>query len=263
MIPVDLNCDARGSADAPVLLLGGSLGTTLAMWDAQVPTLSATHRVIRFDHRGHGGSPVPNGPYTIEDLGGDVLAMMDRLGIERASYVGLSIGGMVGQWIAIHAPERIDRLILLCTAAYLPGATAAYRERAVAVRTAGTPAVVADAVVARWFTQSYAAAHPDVAQRYRTMIASIDPEGYAGCCEAIAAMDLRDGLDRITAPTLVIAGAQDPAIGPEHGQAIAQAIPGARFEVMDPAAHLANVERPDVVTTFITGHLDRVRAPAP
>jgi 3-oxoadipate enol-lactonase len=262
MIPVDLNCDSAGPDDAPVLLLGGSLGTTLAMWDAQIRELSATHRVIRFEHRGHGGSPVPNGPYTIDDLGGDVLAMMDRLGIDRAAYGGLSIGGMVGQWLAINAPDRIERLILICTAAYLPGAAEAYGERAAVVRAAGTPGVVADAVVARWFTPDYAEAHPDVTRRYREMIATIDPEGYAGCCEAIAAMDLRDGLARITAPTLVIAGAQDPAIGPEHGRAIADAIPGARFDVIDPAAHLANVERPDAITPLMAHHLDRWEATA-
>ena len=257
MIPVDLNCAGSGPEDAPVLLLGGSLGTTLAMWESQLSALSTAHHVIAFDHRGHGGSPVPNGPYTIDDLGGDVLAMMDRLGIERASYAGLSIGGMVGQWLAINAPERIERLVLICTAAYLPSAASAYGERAATVRAAGTAAVVADAVVARWFTPEYAEAHPDVTGHYREMIGRIDPEGYAGCCEAIAAMDLRPGLSRITAPTLVIAGAQDPAITPEHGQAIADSITGARFAVVDPAAHLANVERPDAITPLIAGHLDR------
>jgi 3-oxoadipate enol-lactonase len=255
MIPVDLNCDSTGSDDAPVLLLGGSLGTTLAMWEPQVPVLAVTHRVIRFEHRGHGGSPVPNGPYSIDDLGGDVLAMMDRLGLERVSYCGLSIGGMVGQWLAINAPDRVQTLVLICTAAYLPAAASAYGARAAAVRAAGTPAVVADAVVARWFTPAYAEAHPGVARSYREMIAGIDPEGYAGCCEAIAAMDLRDGLRRIAAPTLVIAGAQDPAIPPEHGQAIADAISGARFEVADPGAHLVSVERADVVTELISAHL--------
>jgi 3-oxoadipate enol-lactonase len=256
MIPVDLNCDSTGPDGAPVLLLAGSLGTTLTMWEPQVPRLAATHRVIRFDHRGHGGSPVPNGPYSIEDLGGDVLAMIDRLGLERVSYCGLSIGGMVGQWLGINAPDRIETLVLICTAAHLPAAASLYGERAAAVRAAGTPAVVADAVVARWFTPAYAEAHPDVASSYRTMIAGIDPEGYAGCCEAIAAMDLRDGLSAIQAPTLVIAGAQDPAIPSEHGQAIARAITGASFTVLDPGAHLLSVERAEAVTELISGHVN-------
>jgi 3-oxoadipate enol-lactonase len=254
VIPVDLNCAASGPADAPVLLLGGSLGTTLDMWDPQVPALSATRRVIRFEHRGHGGSPVPTGPYTIDELGADVLTLLDRLDLPRVSYCGLSIGGMVGQWLAIHAPERIDRLILLCTSAYLPPAEG-WHARAAAVREAGTPEVVADAVLARWFTAAFAASHPDVVARYRAMISGIDPEGYAGCCEAIAALDLRGGLPQITAPTLVVAGRQDPSIPPEHGEAIAAAIPGARFELLDPGAHLASVERADAVTRLIAEHL--------
>jgi 3-oxoadipate enol-lactonase len=254
VIPVDLNCASSGPGDAPVLLLGGSLGTTLDMWDPQVPALSATRRVIRFEHRGHGGSPVPTGPYTIDELGADVLTLLDRLDLPRVSYCGLSIGGMVGQWLAIHAPERIDRLILLCTSAYLPPASA-WLQRATAVREAGTPEVVADAVLGRWFTPAFAASHRDVVARYRAMISGIDPEGYAGCCEAIAALDLRGGLPQITAPTLVVAGRQDPSIPPEHGEAIAAAIPGARIEILDPGAHLASVERAEAVTALIAEHL--------
>ena len=254
MIPVDLNCAINGRDDAPVLLLGGSLGTTLDMWEPQVAALSATHRVIRFEHRGHGGSPVPNGPYTMDELGGDVVTMLDRLGLARVSYCGLSIGGMVGQWLGIHAPERIERLVLLCTAAHLPPA-AAWHERAGAVREAGSAEVVADAVLGRWFTPRYAESHPDVVARYRAMICGIDPEGYAGCCEAIATMDLGSGLPGITAPTLVVAGRQDPSIPPTHGKAIAAAVPGARFELLDPAAHLASVERADAVNALIAEHL--------
>ena len=254
MIPVDLNCSASGPDDAPVLLLGGSLGTTLDMWEPQVPDLSQGRRVIRFDHRGHGGSPVPTGPYTMDDLGQDVLTMIDRLGLERVSYCGLSIGGMVGQWLAINAPDRIDRLILICTSAYLPPAES-WRDRAATVRQAGTPEVVADAVLGRWFTPPFASANPDLVARYRAMISAISAEGYAGCCEAIATMDLSAGLPGITAPTLVIAGRQDPSIPPEHGEAIAAAVPGARCVVLDPAAPLASVERAAAVTALIAEHL--------
>lgn len=254
MTAVKLNAETDGPPDAPALLLGGSLGTTLDMWDPQVAALAREARVVRFEHRGHGASPVPTGPYTMDDLGTDVLALMDRLGVERASYAGVSIGGMVGQWLAINAPERIDRLILICTSAHLPPAES-WHERAAAVRAAGTPAAVADAVIARWFTEGYAARAPEVVARYRAMIGSIAAEGYAGCCEAIAGMDLRAGLGRVSAPTLVLAGAQDPAIGPEHGEAIAAAVAGARLEVLDPGAHLLNVERADEVTGLILGHL--------
>ena len=261
MIPVDLNCSASGPDDAPVLLLGGSLGTTLDMWDPQVPALSQSRRVIRFEHRGHGGSPVPTGPYTIDELGADVLTMLDRLDLPRVSYCGLSLGGMVGQWLAINAPERIERLVLLCTAAYLPPAEG-WLERAATVREAGSPAAVADAVLGRWFTPDYTASHHDIVARYRDMFSGIDAEGYASCCEAIAAMDLRAGLSGITAPTLVVAGRQDPSIPPEHGEAIAAAVPGARLEILDPAAHLASVERADAVTALIAGHLEGVPAAA-
>jgi 3-oxoadipate enol-lactonase len=258
VIPVDLNCAINGPDDAPVLLLGGSLGTTLDMWDPQVPALSTSHRVIRFEHRGHGSSPVPTGPYTIDELGQDVVTMLDRLALPRVSYCGLSIGGMVGQWLAINAPERIDRLILLCTAAYLPPASD-WRARAATVREAGTPEIVADAVLGRWFTPAYASSHHDIVSRYRAMICGVDPEGYAGCCEAIADMDLRAGLAGITAPTLVVAGRQDPSIPSKHGEAIASAIPGARIEILDPGAHLASVERADAVTALIAEHLDGAR----
>ncbi len=237
------------------MLLGGSLGTTLEMWSPQVAPLAARHRVVRFDHRGHGGSPVPPGPYTIAELGGDVLALMDELGLARAAYVGLSIGGMVGQWLAINAPQRITATVLICTSAQLAPA-AAWHERAAAVREAGTCAVIADAVVGRWFTDEHRAAHPETVAAYRAMVAACDPEGYAGCCEAIAALDLRAGLASISVPTLVIAGAQDPAIPAAHGAAIAAAVPGARLEVLDPAAHLASVERDGAVTALIADHLD-------
>ncbi|HEY1569141.1 MAG TPA: 3-oxoadipate enol-lactonase [Solirubrobacteraceae bacterium] len=255
MIPVDLNCSASGPDDAPVLLLGGSLGTTLDMWEPQLPALAQSRRVIRFEHRGHGGSPVPTGPYSIDEMGADVLTMLDRLDLPRVSYCGLSIGGMVGQWLAVNAPERIDRLVLLCTSAFVPPPEG-WHQRAATVREAGTPEVVADAVLARWFTPAYATSHHDIVARYRAMIAGVDPEGYASCCEAIAAMDLRSGLPGITAPTLVVAGRQDPSIPPDHGEAIAAAIPGARLEILDPAAHLASVERADAVNALITAHLD-------
>jgi 3-oxoadipate enol-lactonase len=244
----------RDGASGPVVL-GGSLGTTLAMWDPQVPALAADRMVIRYDHLGHGGSPVPPGPYTIEQLGEAVLGLLDRLEIERTSYCGLSLGGMLGMWLAINAPERIDRLVLICTSAHLPPA-AGWRERAAVVRRAGSAEAVADAVLARWFTAPFARAHSDVVERHRRMIATTPAEGYAACCEAIAGLDLRAGLPSIQAPTLVIAGAQDPAAPPEHARVIAAGIRGAGLEVLDPAAHLSSVERASEVTRLIAHHLE-------
>lgn len=242
------------AGEGPPLLLGGSLGTTLAMWEPVLAELTGACRVIRFDTRGHGGSPVPTGPYGIDDLGGDVLALMDRLGLERASYCGLSIGGMVGQWLGIHAPERIDRLVLLCTSAHLPPAEG-WHDRAATVRAAGSPAAIAGAVVERWFTPGFAAANPELIEGYEAMVGSVPAEGYAGCCEAIGGMDLRPELERVAAPTLVVAGAQDPATPPAHGRAIAEAVRDGRLEVLDPGAHLIAVERPGEIAELILQHV--------
>lgn len=255
MRPVALHHALDGPADAPPVLFGGSLGTTVAMWEPQVRALDHAYRLIRFDHRGHGGSPVPAGPYTVAELGADVLALMDRLGLARAAYCGLSLGGMVGQWLAINAPQRIDRLILISTAAQLPPASG-WHERAAAVRAAGDVGAIADSVLGRWFTPGYAAGHPEVVARHRAMVAGTPPEGYAACCEAVATMDERAGLPRITAPTLVIMGAQDPATPPGQGERIVAAVPDARLEILDPGAHLTSVERADEVSALIAAHLD-------
>lgn len=254
MSTVELNYELSGAPDAPPLMLGGSLGTTLAMWAPQVAGLSHCLRVITFDHRGHGGSPAPPGPYSIEEMGRDVLALIDRLDLERVSYCGLSIGGMVGIWLAEKAPERLDKLILLCTSAYAPPASA-WTDRAEAVRAAGTTEVVADAVVARWFTPRWAEEHQSTVARHRAMIANTDAVGYAASCEALASMDLREGLGSITAPTLVIGGADDLALPPEHQRLIAASIPGARLEILDDAAHVASAQHPDIVNRLICEHL--------
>ena len=242
-----------GSPEAPPLLLGSSLGTDIRMWDGQRP-LSERLRLIAFAHRGHGGSPAPPGPYEIADLGADVLALMDELGLQRASYCGLSLGGMIGMWLAVNAPERIERLVLICTGAHMATASA-YAERAVLVRREGSTESIADGVVAKWLTPAYAAVHPDLRVRLRSMLTASDPEGYASCCEAIAAMDLRDQLAAVRAPTLVISGADDLATPVELQKEIARAIPGADHEVVEPAAHLAAVEQAERVNELIGEHL--------
>lgn len=244
-----------GPADAPVVLLGGSLGTTQAMWARQVAVLSRDYRVIAFDHRGHGASPVPPGPYAISDLGSDVVALLDSLGIERASYVGLSIGGMVGMWLAAHAPRRISRLAVLCTSAHLPPEDA-WRDRAATVLEARSTAPIADAVLERWLTPAWAAAHPDELAALRRMLLGTPAGGYAACCAAIGAMDLRPELPAITAPTLVVTAAQDRSTPPIHGQRIAAAIAGAHHKALDPAAHLVSVEQADAVTALVADHLE-------
>jgi 3-oxoadipate enol-lactonase len=252
---VALHHEIEGPADGPVVLLGTSLGTALGVWEAQLPALAEHFRVVRFDHRGHGCSPVPPGPYEIADLAGDVLALIDRLGVRRAHYCGLSIGAMVGMWLGANAPGRIDRLVLMCTSARLPPPSA-WAQRAEAVLAAGTPEPVADSVVDRWLTPAYAAAHPEQRRRLRDMLVATPADGYAACCGAIERMDLRGDLPRIAAPTLVVAGAEDPASAPEHQELIAALIPGARLEVVADAAHLAAVEQPQIVNRLILDHLE-------
>jgi 3-oxoadipate enol-lactonase len=260
MTPVDLHHVIDGPAGGPVLLLGSSLGTTTAMWDPQLPALAENLRVIRYDHRGHGGSPAPPGPYEVSDLGRDALALLDRLGVERASLGGVSMGGMVAMWLGAHAPERVDRLVLCCTSAHMPDAP--WGDRAAAVRSAGTTETIADAVVERWTTPGYAKAHPEVRAWLRAMLVSVDAQGYAACCEALERMDIRGDFERITAPTLVISAEEDPATPPEHQKAIAEGIPGARLESLADAAHMAGVERPGAVNRLILDHLRVAQASA-
>jgi 3-oxoadipate enol-lactonase len=248
-----LHHEITGPVDAPVLLFGGSLGTTLAMWDGQL-ALADRFRLVRFDHRGHGRSSAPPRPYEIADLGRDVLELIDTLRIERASYCGLSLGGMLGMWLAATAPARIDRLIVVCTAAHMPPASA-WQERAAAVLAAGSTAPVAEAVLGRWLTPPFAAAHPEVRTGLLRMLLSAPADGYAACCGAIERMDLRPQLPRITAPTLVVSGSEDQATPVEMQQLIASAIPGARHEIVGPAAHIAAVEQPEPINQLIEEHI--------
>ena len=251
--PIDLHYRVDGPTGAPVLVLAHALGLSMAMWDPQVAPLSREFRVLRYDHRGHGGSPVPDGPYRIEDLGRDLLRLLDRLELGRVSFCGLSLGGMVGLWLGANAPERVDRLVVCCTAARMPRPEN-YAERAKVVRAKGM-AAIADIVIGRWFTPAFLARRPDVVAGIKSILLATQPEGYAATCEALAAMDLRDDLPRIGASTLVIAGAEDQATPLEHADEIARRIRGAELVVIPDAAHLANIEQPDAVTDKILGHL--------
>ncbi|MEU4443328.1 3-oxoadipate enol-lactonase [Actinosynnema sp. NPDC050801] len=244
--------ELSGPPDAPVVVLGNSLGTTTAMWERQLPVLQRRFRVLRYDHRGHGGSPAPDGPYRIDDLADDVLELLDALGLARVSYCGVSMGGMVGMWLAGHAPERIERLVLCCTAATFPAARP-WLDRAATVRASGTGAI-APTAVGRWFTPAFRERSPEVVAAFETGLSEVDDLGYAGCCEALAVLDLRSVLPAIEAPTAVIAGAADEATPPDCGRFVADSIPGASFHLVQ-AAHLANVEAADEVTAIMEAHL--------
>jgi len=242
-----------GRTDAPTVVLANSLGSTWEMWDANLAEWEQYFRVIRFDTRGHGRSPVPAGPYDIDDLADDVVVLLDRLGVERAHFVGLSLGGMTGLRLAARDPSRVDRLVVLCTGARLDPA-AAWTDRADLVRTKGSEAV-AEAVVRRWFTEARLESDPLLRERSEAMVASTPAEGYASCCEVIATMDLLPDLPAITAPTLAIAGADDPATPPWQLERIADSVAHGKLLVVPGAAHLAAAERPDVINPAVIAHL--------
>jgi 3-oxoadipate enol-lactonase len=247
---VKLHHRLDGPKGAPALMLCNSLGTALELWDPQAPALASSFWLVRYDQRGHGRSPVPPGPYAIADLGRDALDLLDELGVERASFCGLSIGGMVGMWIASEAPERLDRLVLCSTAPILPPREQ-WLERAATVRREGVSAI-ADAVLARWFTPD---APLSLVETFRAMLSETPAEGYAACCEALADLDLRERLSAIAAPTLVLTGAEDPVAPPEAGERLAGSISGARHTTIDRAAHIANAERPSTFTQQVLAHL--------
>jgi 3-oxoadipate enol-lactonase len=242
-----------GPEDAPVVLLSNSLGSTTSMWDAQADALAEHFRVVRYDTRGHGESPVPQGPYDIDDLADDVVALLDSLGVAKAHFVGLSLGGMTGMRLAARNPERVDRLVVLCTGARLEPSSA-WHDRAATVREQGSGAV-AEAVVQRWYTPSYLGANPAVRAECEAIVAATPAEGYASCCEVIATMDLRADLPGIAAPTLAIACADDPASPPPHLEAIADGVQDGRLLVVTGSAHLANAEQPGTITPAIIEHL--------
>jgi 3-oxoadipate enol-lactonase len=240
-----------------VLVLGNPIGTNRDVWSHQVPVLSQYFRLLRYEARGHGApgeqSPAPDGPYTIADLGGDVLALANTLGIERFAYAGVSLGGMTGLWLAANAPGRVASLAVCCAALTALPSPQAWHDRAALVRAEGM-APLADLVIPRWFTPAFLAGEPAAVQTVTDMLTATAPEGYAGCGEAIAALDLRPLLPSVQAPTLVLSGAEDVAAPPEIGAFTAEAIPGARLTVIEGAAHFAHYERPGPVTDALLAH---------
>ncbi|MGW5425469.1 bifunctional 3-oxoadipate enol-lactonase/4-carboxymuconolactone decarboxylase PcaDC [Streptomyces sp. NPDC003943] len=239
---------AEGPATAPVLILGPSLGTSTALWDAVAPELSLTHRVVRWDLPGHGRSPAGLiGPgATVADLARLVLGLADTLGADRFSYAGVSLGGAVGLHLAAHHPERVERLAVLCSSAHF-GGSASWEERAATVRREGL-AKLAETADARWFTPGFTV--PRLVDDHRLA----DPEAYAACCDALAAFDLRDRLAGITAPTLLIAGREDPATPPAHLREIADAVARSALTEIPGASHLAVAERPGAVLAALRAH---------
>ncbi len=258
----DLNYRLEGPEGAPVLILSNSLGTTLEMWDPQVAAFSEHHRLIRYDTRGHGGSPVTPGPYRFADLGHDVLAVLDALGIARAAFCGISMGGHTGLWLGIHAASRFNA-IAVCNSAALIGTAQGWNDRAAMVREGGQAAMqsLAASAPARWFSADFVQAQPAAVERTQAWIAGISPQGYAACCEALATSDLREDLGRITVPTLLLAGASDPLTTVADAQTMQRGIAGAQLAVV-PASHLSNLEAPQAFDQAVLRFLSTPRLSA-
>ncbi|KFX71762.1 3-oxoadipate enol-lactonase [Pseudomonas taeanensis MS-3] len=253
----DLYYSLEGPVDAPVLVLSNSLGTDLHMWDAQIPAFVEHFRVLRYDTRGHGQSLVTEGSYSIEQNGRDVLALLDALDIERAAFCGLSMGGLIGQWLAINAPARIQRLVLCNTAAKI-GSPEVWNPRIETVLRDGQAAMLTlrDASISRWFTAGFAAAEQVKVEPVVDMLAATSPQGYAANCAAVRDADFREQVGSIQAPTLIVCGTADAVTTPEHGRFMQERIRGAELVELH-AAHLSNVEAGELFTRRV---LDFLRA---
>ncbi|ARQ01177.1 3-oxoadipate enol-lactonase [Pseudorhodoplanes sinuspersici] len=249
--PIDV--EVTGPADAPVLMLSSSLGTTKHMWDPQMEAFAGRYRVVRYDRRGHGRSGVPKGPYTMELLARDAIAVMDGLGLKKVNWLGLSMGGMEGMWLGAHAPERIEKLILSNTSTYYPDKTP-WHTRIDTVTKGGSVAAIADTVINAWLTQNFQKSNPDVTARMKEMMIATPVEGYLGCCAAVRDMDHREIIKAITAPTLIIAGSKDMATNVEAAEFIRDRIKGSKLAIVD-AAHIANVEQSEAYAKEVIGFL--------
>jgi 3-oxoadipate enol-lactonase len=249
-----ISYDVAGPVDGVVVLFAHSIGTTRALWEAQSRALvSQGFRVVRYDARGHGSSAAPAGDYTIDRLGGDALAVLDGLGIERAHVVGLSLGGLTAMWLGVHAPARVGRLVLANTAARV-GTAERWVERIAQVRANGMAGIV-EPTMTRWFSESFRGQQPSAVAAYRAMLAGCSPIGYAGCCAVLRDADLREDIAKINAPTLIIAGDQDQATTLVDAEVMRSRISGAALLTL-PAAHLSNVEQPAAFTEAVRQFLE-------
>lgn len=248
-----MNYELAGPEDAPFLMLCNSLGSNLTMWDWQIDAFALHFRVIRYDRRGHGLSGVPAAPYSIDDLADDAIGLLDHLGIARTHFCGLSLGGMTGQKLAVRNPERIDHLILADTGAFM-GPASNWEQRVETVRAGGMAATV-DTTIDRWLTKPFQQNNTADTDKIRAMILGTPPEGFIGCCQAIMAMDQREDIKAITAPTLVICGADDPSTTPEMARGLQASIAGSQLVILPDAAHFANAEQPELFNKAVLDFL--------
>ena len=255
---INVHYTLDGPANAPVVTLSHSLATDLSMWDPQMKALTARYRVLRYDTRGHGGTDAPTGAYSLEQLAGDARALLAALGVTRTHWVGLSMGGMIGQTLALASPELFLSLSLCDTSSRIPPEMkSAWADRIRTAETQGMEPLV-EPTLARWFTAPFRDRRKDVVDTVRTMIRSTKPQGYAGCCHAIAALDLTDKLSAIKIPTVVIVGEEDLGTPVTASQAIQAKIAGSRLHILRSAAHLSNMEQPEAFDAALTSFLAQV-----
>jgi 3-oxoadipate enol-lactonase len=247
-----IHYELEGPSGAPLLVFSNSLGTDYSLWDPQAHEFSKKLRVLRYDSRGHGQSSSTSGPYSVEQLAKDVIALLDALKLDRVHFCGLSLGGMIGMWLGANAPQRLHKLVLCNTGAKI-GTVENWNTRIETVRKNGMKSI-APAVLERWFTLSFHEKAPGQVSRIRNVLEGLNPEGYAACCAAVRDFDFRDELGNIRVPTLVIAGAHDPATPPADGRFIADHIPGARYVELN-AAHLSNIEDQERFNAELTAFL--------
>jgi len=255
---VQMNYTLEGPADAPMVTMSHSLATDLSMWDPQAKALAQRYRVLRYDTRGHGGTDAPAEAYTLTQLADDARALLKALGVARTHWIGLSMGGMIGQTLALTSPEILKSLSLCDTSSRIPAEMKhVWDERISTVAAKGMDPLV-EPTIARWFTPKFIETRQDVIEPVRAMIRRTPPKGYVGCCHAIKALDLTDRLKAIALPTLIVVGAQDQGTPLAASQAIHDQIKGSELVVLDPASHLANLEQPDAFTRALEQFLKRV-----
>ena len=255
---INVNYLLDGPASTPVVTLSHSLATDLSMWDPQMSVLTARYRVLRYDTRGHGGTDAPAGAYTLPQLAEDARAMLKALGVARTHWIGLSMGGMIGQTLALSSPELFQSLSLCDTSSRIPAEMkSAWADRIKTAETQGMEPLV-EPTIGRWLTASFRESRKDVVDTVRAMIRSTKPQGYAGCCHAISQLDLTDKLSAIKIPTLIVVGEEDQGTPVAASQAIQARIAGSELKILKSAAHLANLEQPEAFTAALTAFLARV-----
>ena len=250
-IDINYRVDGRG----PWVTLSHSLSCDLTMWDELAVALAPTFTVLRYDTRGHGGSSVPEGTYSFEQLTADVIGLLDALKVERTHFVGLSMGGMIAQHLALAHPSRLDKLVIANSTSRIPPEAGPLWDERIAIARGQGCAGLVEGTLGRWFTPGFRAARPGEAARIGNLIAGTPPAGYIGCAGAIRALDNTARIGAIRVPTLVIAGADDPGTPPAMSEAIAAAIPGARLEIIPSASHLSCIEQPQNFNSLVIDFL--------